>query len=92
MKHTVLIVEDDQSIRQGVELTLLKEGYNVLTAPSAEDAQRVLDASRVDLMILDLMLPGQTGQPVGAQAYPSSQDKVIILFMLLLASLFVVSL
>lgn len=61
MKPTILIVEDDQSIRQGVELTLLKEGYQVLTAPSAEEGQRVLDASRVDLMILDLMLPGKSG-------------------------------
>lgn len=61
MTGTILIVEDDRSIRQGIEWALLKESYQVHTAASAEEAQAIVDSEDVDLIILDLMLPGRSG-------------------------------
>jgi len=61
MSHSILIVEDDRSIRQGLERALLKESYQVRAAASAEDGMRFLDEEAPDLLILDLMLPGQSG-------------------------------
>jgi DNA-binding response OmpR family regulator len=61
MSHAILVVEDDPSIRQGLELALLKEGYEVRTCGSIEEAERGDAASSVDLLILDLMLPGRSG-------------------------------
>lgn len=84
MKHCILIVEDDQSIRQGVELTLLKEGYQVLTAPSAEEGRNVLASNRADLMILDLMLPGKSGYEF-CRALRSEGNSIPILMLTALA-------
>lgn len=61
MSKRILIVEDDPSIRQGLELTLLKSGYDVRTAADAESGEKLLLESTPDLLILDLMLPGQSG-------------------------------
>jgi len=61
MSQSILIVEDDRSIRQGLERALLKELYQVRAASTAEDGMRFLDEEAPDLLILDLMLPGQSG-------------------------------
>lgn len=61
MTQTILVVEDDRAIRQGLESAILKEGFDAIVVPSAEDAEEVMDTRSVDLIILDLMLPGQSG-------------------------------
>lgn len=61
MSQTILIVEDDRTIRQGLERSLLKEGYHALTAISAEEGRERFDEASVDLIVLDWMLPGRSG-------------------------------
>ncbi|MFT5517351.1 MAG: DNA-binding response OmpR family regulator, partial [Rhodothermales bacterium] len=61
MSHTILVVEDDPSIRQGLELTLLKEGYDVRTFGSIEDLEEAGTLDEAHLLVLDLMLPGRSG-------------------------------
>lgn len=59
---SVLIVEDDESLRQIVSRHLRAQGYEVDEAPSAEGATRAIeDGLRPDVVILDLNLPGDTG-------------------------------
>ncbi|MFE0107263.1 response regulator transcription factor [Streptomyces sp. NPDC059009] len=63
MPH-VLLIEDDASVRDGMELVLRRHGYAVDIAASGEDALALLDrpAGRgVELAVLDLMLPGMDG-------------------------------
>ncbi len=60
-KPTILVVEDDADIQQLVSYNLIKSGFNVTCADSGEDALRLLDQEEVDLIILDLMLPGKNG-------------------------------
>lgn len=61
MSHRILIVEDDAAIRQGLELSLLKNGYDIRTAPDAEEGENALREFTPDLLILDVMLPGRSG-------------------------------
>jgi DNA-binding response OmpR family regulator len=58
----VLIVEDDESLRQIVGRHLRAQGYEVVEASSAEDATSAIETGlRPDVVLLDLNLPGQTG-------------------------------
>jgi two-component system OmpR family response regulator len=59
--HHVLIVDDDLEIRDLVTKIMVADGYRVSQAPDARSAQRQLEGQRVDLMVLDLMLPGKDG-------------------------------
>ena len=57
----VLIVDDDPEIRELVAKIIEADGYRVSQAPDTRSAQRLLEGETVDLMILDLMLPGKDG-------------------------------
>jgi DNA-binding response OmpR family regulator len=57
----ILVVDDDQSIVSLMRDFLAAEGFMVEVALNAWDAQRVLDQSPVDCIILDVMLPGESG-------------------------------
>ena len=63
MKH-ILIIDDDIYIGNVMEEVLIKEGYEVLRAYSGTEAIYVLSASTPDLILLDLMLPGLSGEEV----------------------------
>jgi DNA-binding response OmpR family regulator len=60
-KETILIVEDDPSICEGLELNLRIEGYRTLSAGDAAGGLALLREERPDLLILDLMLPDGSG-------------------------------
>jgi DNA-binding response OmpR family regulator len=60
-RPSVLIVEDDAHLRIGLRDNLQDEGYAVSEAPSARDAEPLLRERQFDLLILDVMLPGEDG-------------------------------
>ena len=57
---TLLVVDDDEGMRDTLA-AILKRDYHVLVESSAESAQAVLSRSRIDLMLLDVRLPGMSG-------------------------------
>jgi CheY-like chemotaxis protein len=57
----VLIVDDDLETRELLADTLMNEGHTPLTARYASEALRILATSRVDAVVLDLLLPGPSG-------------------------------
>lgn len=61
---TILIVDDDEFINNMLLEALTKEGYNVLRAFSGSEALMVLQNNTPDLILLDLMLPGVSGEEV----------------------------
>lgn len=61
---TILIVDDDEFINNMLLEALTKEGYNVLRAFSGSEALMVLKNNKPDLVLLDLMLPGISGEEV----------------------------
>ncbi len=57
----ILIVDDEADIRNMISIYLKNEGYEVLEAADALEAFDVLKENRVDLIILDVMMPGMSG-------------------------------
>jgi len=57
----LLIVDDDREIRKLLTEYLEQAGYRVSAVPDGKAMRRVLDSRRVDLVVLDLMLPGEDG-------------------------------
>ena len=60
-KLTVLVTDDDQDIRDGIEIYLKNDGYNVLKAADGKEALQLLEAHDVHLIILDIMMPKMDG-------------------------------
>ncbi|AHJ64237.1 Sensory transduction protein kinase [Granulibacter bethesdensis] len=57
--ETILVVEDEDAVRQSVQETLSQLGYNVLTARDADEALAILDSTiRIDLVFTDIIMPG----------------------------------
>lgn len=60
-RNTILIVDDEQNTLEGLKAILLQEGYQVVTALSAEKALEALQNTDIDVVITDLMLQGTDG-------------------------------
>ena len=58
---TILVVEDEPDIRKLVQYNLVQERYKVIEAEDSEQALKLLQRARPNLIILDLMLPGMSG-------------------------------
>ena len=57
----LLVVDDDRRIRDLLSRFLMNEGYRVSTAETAADARAKLEGLSFDLLILDVMMPGESG-------------------------------
>jgi DNA-binding response OmpR family regulator len=64
MGQRILVVDDEQSIRTIVEYALKDAGFEVVTAGRGDEALAVMDRDPVDLVVLDVMLPGMDGLEV----------------------------
>ncbi|HSP22869.1 MAG TPA: response regulator transcription factor [Planococcus sp. (in: firmicutes)] len=60
-QFTVLVTDDDQDIRDGIEIYLKNEGYKVLKAANGLEALEFLDINDVHVIILDIMMPKMDG-------------------------------
>jgi two-component system, probable response regulator PhcQ len=61
MTSTVLVVDDDTNLLDGIRRLLRREPYRLLTSNSCEDALRIFDATRVELVISDQDMPSMSG-------------------------------
>ena len=57
----ILIVDDEEVLRDVLEAVLRREGFDILSAASGEEALHLLDSEEVDLVILDVLLPRLNG-------------------------------
>ncbi|MBI5378713.1 MAG: response regulator [Nitrospirae bacterium] len=80
MKKTILIADDEPNIRLLVKSTLPGEEYEVVEAADGQEALQRIRATRLDLVILDLMMPRCTGIEVlrELQAHPPTPKPSII--------------
>ncbi|CAN93328.1 unnamed protein product [Sorangium cellulosum So ce56] len=69
-RKQILIVDDDQEIREMLEITLEEEGYDVLSASDGEAALALLERNRPNLILLDMRMPVMDGWGF-ARAYAS---------------------
>lgn len=79
MKNKILIVDDEQSIRNHVVEGFVKNHYEVFSADSGEAALTVLETENVDLCVVDIMMPGMNGFELCTTIKESYQIPVIML-------------
>ena len=75
----ILIVEDDPNIRKLVRVNLVKRGYTVSEAEDSHQAMARFEADPVDLVLLDLVIPGLSGVDVCAWMRARSDVPIIVL-------------
>lgn len=77
MNYTILIVDDDMAINDMLVKYLRKNGYITYSAYSGTEALLFLEKQKVNLIILDLMLPGLSGEQVLAEIKKTKNVPVI---------------
>jgi two-component system phosphate regulon response regulator OmpR len=75
----LLVVDDDRAIRDLLSRFLNREGYRVTTADTAADARAKLEGLSFDLLILDVMMPGETGFDLAKSIRASSGVPILML-------------
>lgn len=78
----ILVVDDDREIRDLLSRFLRKNGYRVDVAADGNDMKRQLEAARIDLVVLDRVLPGKDGLTLCRELRTSSRVPVILLTLL----------
>jgi len=76
---TILTVDDEEMIRDLMVTALSREGYRCFQAGSAEEARAVLMNNRVDLAILDIMMPGRSGVDLLKELKVLSPETVVLM-------------
>jgi len=81
-KTTILLVDDEQSVRAIVLKILRRAGYNVLEAENGDSALRIAEAhtERIDLLVTDMFMPGLRGPEVAARL-AQTRPGLRVLFM-----------
>lgn len=80
VRQTILLVEDEDSIRALVRKILRRENYSVIEAGSAEEALHLAGShkGRIDLLLTDMMLPGKSGRELAESLRKSIPDVKIL--------------
>ena len=80
MKPTILLIDDDPMVARLVELSLESEGYQLAVAPNGLKGLKMAQTNPPDLILLDLMLPGQDGFEVlnRLRAAPRTADVPVV--------------
>jgi two-component system phosphate regulon response regulator OmpR len=79
IKHHILVVDDDDRIRELVKEYLSENGFNVSTGNSAEEAKIRLEYFKFDLIVLDVMMPGQNGFDLTKEIKKTSSVPIVLL-------------
>ncbi|MEN9872646.1 MAG: hypothetical protein RL450_581 [Actinomycetota bacterium] len=79
MSHKILVVDDDDALREMVGLVLAGAGYEPVFAADGLSAIDIFNQSNPDLVLLDIMLPGQSGIEVCSQIRATSGTPIVML-------------
>jgi len=81
VSHRVLLVDDDEAIREMMMQTLEHKGFDVITAASVTEALRIITTERFDVLITDLHMPNPSDGFAVVTAMRHSQPKALILLV-----------
>src|SRR5215471_7700624 len=77
----VLVVDDDDGIRNFASRALARGGYEVVTAPDGPTALRVIDSQpKFDLFVLDVMMPGMRGDELARRLHDRDPEIKVLYF------------
>lgn len=77
--QSILVIEDDQDINNLIKSILIKEGYTVTQAFSGTEGKLLLDMFNFHLVLLDLMLPGMTGEEIINEVRKNHNMPIIVI-------------
>lgn len=80
--YTILIVDDELAIREMLRFSLTRNGFNVLDVENTVQAKQVINERHPDLVLLDVMLPGQSGTDFTREIRNKSKTKELPIIML----------
>ena len=75
---TLLIVDDEKNIREGLKKALKPAGYKIILGEDGDDAERLFMTEKVDLLLLDIRMPGQSGLEVLEKIQKTEQPAPVI--------------
>lgn len=78
-RYKILVVDDEHLIRWSLEQNLKKQGYEIISCGSGEEALRLVQEEVPDLMLLDIQLPGINGVEVLERAKEIDEDLIVIM-------------
>jgi two-component system phosphate regulon response regulator OmpR len=78
-KSHILVVDDDTRLRELLKTFLSRNGFRVSTAKHAAEARQHLEALDFDLIVLDVMMPGQTGLDFAAELRQTNDVPILML-------------
>ena len=81
MTSRVLVIEDEPDIRKTIDYNLSKESFEVIQAASIEEGEKALASNKIDVIILDLMLPDGSGLTLcrDIKSEPSTKNIPVII-------------
>jgi DNA-binding response OmpR family regulator len=79
-QETILVVEDDRGVRDGLVMNLKLQGYRVLMAADGDEGMRLAFDAHPDLIVLDIMLPGFSGLDILSEL--RSRGRIVPVLML----------
>jgi DNA-binding NtrC family response regulator len=78
-KGRILVIDDEQDIREGLELLLVTEGYSVELAQNGTEGLQKLESNAYDLVLLDLMMPDRSGMEVLQEVRQRDRETPIVM-------------
>lgn len=78
MSH-ILIVDDEEHLAVGIKFNLEAEGFQVTVATNGMEAIKVVESEAIDLIVLDLMLPGMSGYEICEQLRESGHEMPVLM-------------
>src|SRR5713101_2491825 len=79
MTHSILIVDDEAGIRESLCSILAEEGYRPEAVASAEEALAIVDRGGVDIVLMDIWLPGMDGMEALERLQASARPPVVVM-------------
>jgi len=79
MKETILIVDDELSMREFLTILLEREGYQTVSAANAAEAVKLMEQGGIDLVISDVQMPGLNGIELLAQIKDKSPETAVLM-------------
>ena len=80
--YSILIVDDEAMIREMLRFNLSRHNFNVLEAKDTADAKKIIKKESIDLILLDIMLPGQSGTDFARELRNSHTTQELPIIML----------
>ncbi|MCP4602118.1 MAG: response regulator transcription factor [Proteobacteria bacterium] len=78
-KETILVIEDDKSLREGLAMNFELQGFKVIIAADGDEGMKKAFDTRPDLIVLDLMLPGWSGIDILEELREKNSDVPVLI-------------